>query len=278
MRSFTLSALLATFLWSAPIGGVAVLVKNSPITLHEVEQEMKQSGTTAVQSADSLIRKKLEQLEAAEKKISVTSLDIDEEILRMASQNNLSKDQFIHAMQSARGLDEAGLRAKVEESIKGQKLYSTIAFAKMSQPSADEEKEYYQLHLDEFSRPESFDVTTYVSSSKEALLAKLNDPMRQIESVQSQEETLPFDKINPQLAFMLNKTKEGSFTPVFPSGQNRFMSFYLRAKNNVITESFETVKPQLTNMIVGEKRNQVLNDYFTRLRLNADIKTIRLPE
>ena len=59
MRSLTLSAVLATFLWSAPVGGVSVLVKNSPITLYEIEQEMKQSGTNAKQSADTLIRKKL---------------------------------------------------------------------------------------------------------------------------------------------------------------------------------------------------------------------------
>lgn len=278
MRSIALSALLATFLWSAPVGGVAVLVKNNPITIHEVQQEMKQSGATAVQSADNLIRKKLEQLEATEKKISVTPLDIDEEIVRMAGQNNLSKEQFLSTMQSARGIDEKELRAKIEESIRGQKLYSTIAFAKMSQPSMEEEKEFYLLHLDEFSRPESFDVTTYFSYSKESLLGKLNDPMRNIESVQSQEENLPYAKINPQLAFILNKAKEGTFTPVFPSGQNGFMSFYLRAKNNVVTESFESVRTQLPNMIMGEKRNQVLNDYFTRLRLNADIKIVRLPE
>jgi peptidyl-prolyl cis-trans isomerase SurA len=100
MRSLTLSALLATFLWSAPIGGVAVLVKNTPITLYEVQQEMKQSGLTANQSADNLIRKKLEQLEAVEKKITVSSTEINEELTRMAAQNNLSMEQFLNAMQT----------------------------------------------------------------------------------------------------------------------------------------------------------------------------------
>lgn len=277
MRSFTLSTLLATFLWSAPIGGVAVLVKNSPITLYEVQQEMKQSGTSANQSADNLIRKKLEQLEAAEKKIIVSSAEINAELERMASQNKLTMEQFLNAMQTVRGLSEKDLKAKIEESIKGQKLYSSIAFSKMAQPSAEEENEYYQLHMDEFSRPESFEVTTYVSSSQEALAAKIADPMRHVESIESKDESIPFAKINPQLAQLLNKTANGTFSPILPNGKNGFMSFYMRDKQNVVTENIDTVRPQIANAILGEKRNQVLNDYFTRLRLSADIKVLRLP-
>jgi parvulin-like peptidyl-prolyl isomerase len=277
LRSITLSALLATFLWSAPVGGVAVLVKNTPITLFEIQQEMKQSGTSANQSADTLIRKKLEQLEAQEKKITVSSAEINEELGRMAAQNKLSIEQFLNAMQTVRGLSEKDLRARVEESIKGQKLYSSIAFSKMGQPTADEENEYYQLHMDEFSRPESFEVTTYLSPSQEALAAKIADPMRHIESIESKDETIPYAKINPQLAQLLNKTPNGSFSPILPNGKNGFMSFYIRDKSNVVTENIDTVRPQIANAILGEKRNQVLNDYFTRLRLSADIKVLRLP-
>jgi uncharacterized membrane protein len=277
MRSLTLSVVLSTFLWGAPIGGVAVLVKNTPITLFEVQQEMKQSGTSAKQSADTLIRKKLEQLEAQEKKITVSSTEINEELARMAAQNNLSMEQFLNAMQTVRGLSEKDLKAKVEETIKGQKLYSAIAFSKMGQPSVEEENEYYQLHLDEFSRPDSFDVTTYISSSQEALASQFADRMRHIENIQTKEENIPFGIINPQLAQILNKIPEGSFSAILPNGQNSFISFYMRDKQNVVTENIDAVRPQIANAIIGEKRNQVLNDYFTRLRLSADIKVLRLP-
>ncbi|MFA5216241.1 peptidylprolyl isomerase [Sulfuricurvum sp.] len=277
MRPLLLSTLLASFLWSAPIGGVAVLVKNSPITLYEVQQEMKQSNTNAQQSADTLIRKKLEQLEAVEKKITVTSAEVKEELERMAKQNNLSMEQFLNAMQTVRGLSEKELKAKVEESIKGQKLYSAIAFSKMAQPTPTEEAEYYQLHLDDFSRPESFSVTVYTASSQEALQAKITDPMHNIEGIASKDETLAYNAINPQLAQILNKIPQGNFTPILPNGQNGFMSFYVREKNNVVTENLESSRPAIANAIMGEKRNQVLNDYFTRLRLSAEIKVLRLP-
>lgn len=277
MRSLTLSTLLAAYLWSAPVGGVAVLVKNTPITLYEIQQEMKQSGTSANQSADTLIRKKLEQLEASEKKITVSSAEVNEELGRMATQNKLTLEQFLNAMQTVRGLSEKDLKTRVEESIRGQKLYSSIAFSKMAQPTAEEENEYYQLHLDEFSRPESFDVTTYIAPSQDALAAKIADPMRHIESIESRDELLPFAQINPQLAQLLNKTPNGSFTPLLPNGKNGFMSFYVREKRNVVTENIESVRPQISNAILNERRNQVLNDYFSRLRLSADIKVLRLP-
>ena len=278
MRSLTLSAVLATFLWSAPVGGVSVLVKNSPITLYEIEQEMKQSDTNAKQSADTLIRKKLEQLEAQEKKITVTPTEVSEEIARMAAQNNLSVEQFLNAMQTVRGIGEKELKTKVEETLKGQKLYQSIAFSKMGQPTSEEEAEYYQLHLDEFSRPESFEVTTYVADSQQSLQAKIADPMREVPNVRSKDETIAFGAIHPQLAQILNKIPEGHFGPILPNGKNGFMAFYMKDKINVVTENLDSVRPEIANAILAEKRNQVLNDYFTRLRLSADIKVLRLPE
>lgn len=277
MRSLTLSALLATFLWSAPIGGVAVLVKNSPITLYEVQQEMKQSGMDATRSADTLIRKKLEQLEASEKKITVTSAEVQEELDRMAAQNKLTTEQFLNAMQTVRGISQSDLKAKIEENIRGQKLYGAIAFSKIVQPSAEEEAEYYHLHLDDFSKPESFDVTVYSAPTQDALQAKISDPMHNIEGIATKDETIAYASVNPQFAQMLNKIPQGNFSPVLPNGQNGFMSFYLRNKNNVVTENLDSIRPAIANAIMGEKRNQVLNDYFTRLRLSADIKILRLP-
>lgn len=277
MRSLLLSSLLLTSLWSATVGGVAILVKDTPITLYEVQQEMKQSNTSSQQSADTLIRKKLEQLEATEKKITVSSAEVQEEMERMAKQNNLSTEKFLDAMQSSRGLSQSDLKAKIEESLRGQKLYSSIAFSKMAQPTAQEEAEYYQLHLDEFSRPERYDVTTYIATSAEALQAKIDDPMRNIASVTAKEEKIPSGSINPQLAQILNKIEVGKFGPILPNGQNGFMSFYMKDKPNLITENLDSVRPQISNAIMGEKRNQVLNDYFARLRLSADIKVVRLP-
>ena len=195
----------------------------------------------------------------------------------MAKQDDLISEQVRDAMQTARGISESDLKGKVEESIRGQKLYSSIAFSKMAQPTPAEEAEDYQLHLDEFSHPDSYDVTTYVAASSDVLQAKIDDPMRNVPDIITKDENIPANNINPQLAQILNKIEVGKFGPILPNGKNSFMSFYMKDKQNLITENLDSVRPQITNTIMGEKRNQVLNDYFTRLRLSAEIKILRLP-
>ena len=39
----------------------------------------------------------------------------------------------------------------------------------------------------------------------------------------------------------------------------------------------ESSKQQIKNIIMSKKREQVLNDYFARLKTNADIKYLRKP-
>ena len=120
-------------------------------------------------------------------------------------------------------------------------------------------------------------MTTYIAASKEALQAKIADPMHHVENIQVKDENIAFNAVHPQLAQILNKIPEGSFGPILPNGKNGFMSFYMKDKINVVTENLDSIRPEISNAILAEKRNQVLNDYFTRLRLSADIKVLRLP-
>ena len=95
--------------------------------------------------------------------------------------------------------------------------------------------------------------------------------------VGSEKVILQYKTINPRLANVLNETPLNSFTPIVPDQQG-FMSFFVQEKNGMITQPLESVRAQIANAVMGEKRQQVLNDYFARLRLNADIQIVRLPE
>jgi len=53
------------------------------------------------------------------------------------------------------------------------------------------------------------------------------------------------------------------------------MSFYMKEIASAQEGGVESVKDQIVNAIMGDKREQVLGDYFARLRHNADIKVIR---
>lgn len=276
-RLFLLIFFLFTSLYSGMIDGVAVLVKQEPITLSDIREAMEKDGKDVKTTVDTLIRTKLERQEVIERKIEVSKEEVYEEIEKMAEQNNLSVQQLFEAMQSARGLSSTELKEKMRQRLLNQKLYSAIAFSHMEPPSREEEDEYYQMHKSEFSHPESFKLTVYRASDKNRLQEKVNNPMFYSPEVSSEDVTLYYDKINPKLAKILNETPLNSFTPILPDRKGS-LSFFVHEKSAMITNDLDSVREQIANTMMGERRNSVLNDYFARLRLNADIQILRLPK
>ncbi|MEA1920957.1 MAG: peptidyl-prolyl cis-trans isomerase, partial [Campylobacterota bacterium] len=190
----------------------------------------------------------------------------------------MTLSQLYAAMLKARGLSETALKSKVKEKILNQKLYNAIAFSKMSQPTEEDEREYYKLHENDFSFSESFSVIIYSSQSQAKLQEKIDNPMFYSPEVRSEPTELSYTKLNPQIAELLTNTPINRFTPIIPSQNNLFMSFFIQDKAQQTMLPFEKVQSQVNGALMQERRQQVLNDYFMRLRMNADIEIIRLSE
>ena len=273
-----LPILLSVSLFAEMIEGVAVVVKGEPITLYDVKKEMALAKTDAKKASDMLIRKKLEELEIQERKINVTPTEVYEEIKLTATRNNLSVDEFYAAVRETNGLTSSELKEKMRERLLSQKLYQSIAYASMSQPSDSEIEEYYRLNKEKFSHPSGFKVMIYGAQSQERLQEKISNPMLYTPDVLTNEQELPYDRISPELASLLAKTPPQSFTPVIPDGKGGFMSFYLQEVLQAAEGSLEAQKDAIINALMAEKREQILGDYFEKLRHNAEIVVVRLPE
>ena len=273
-----LPILLSVSLFAEMIEGIAVVVKGEPITLYDVKKEMALAKTDAKRASDMLIRKKLEELEIQERKINVTPTEVYEEIKLTAARNNLSVDEFYAAVRETNGLSSSELKEKMRERLLSQKLYQSIAYASMSQPSDSEIEEYYRLNKEKFLLPSGFKVMIYGAQSQERLQEKIANPMLYAPDVLTNEQELPYDRISPELASLLAKTPPQSFTPVIPDGKGGFMSFYIQAVLQAKETSFEMQKDAIVNALMAEKREQILGDYFEKLRHNAEIVLVRLPE
>lgn len=268
--------IITTFLSAQMIDGVAILVKKEPITLYDIQAQQQASNAPLNKVVDTLIRKKLESQEIKERHLSVNAEEVLEDLRKMASQNHMTLSQLYDAMLKVRGLSESALKAKIKEKILNQKLYSAIAFSKMNPPSETDEQEYYALHKDDFSFSENFTVVIYSSASQEKLQQKIDNPMFYSPEVRSESKVLNYAKLNPRLAKLLTTTPVDKFTPIIPSPNHIFMSFFIQEKSTQETLPFEKVRAQVNAALMQERRQQVLNDYFMRLRMNADIETIRL--
>jgi len=278
MYKILLPLFLTTLLSAEIYNGVAIVVEDRAITLLDIKKAMQETKLDEKQVSDILIRKELEAAEIKKRNISVTSSEVYADIKQMAGRNKMTISQFYDAVREANGLSSSELKEKIKEKLLSQKLYQTIAMSALSEPSDSEIEEYYKYHKEELSHPSSFDVTIYSAKDKNELQTKINNPMFYSPTITTNQKTLEYSKISPELASLLSKTKPDHFTIVVPNGQGGFMSFYLNGMTMAKDESLESIKPQIINTIMAKKREEVLSDYFARLRDNADINIIRTPK
>ncbi|MEA1917466.1 MAG: peptidyl-prolyl cis-trans isomerase [Campylobacterota bacterium] len=276
VRLFILGLLLFS-LEAKIIDGIAILVKEQPITLYDIEEQMREYGQDQQSAVDILIRKKLEENEARQRHISASSQEVYAEIEKIAAQNRLSVSQLYDAMYSSKRLTQSEFKDKIKEKVEHDKLFRAIASSKIKVASDNEAEDYYHLHKSEFSHPEYFDVIVYQAPSQELLNSKRVNPMFHDSSIKMQELQLRYNAIDPRFAAILNETEDNHFTQVTPSPQGGYMTFLLMRKGEVITQDFSSVKNQIMSVIMKKREEQILDDYFSRLQINADIKIIRLP-
>jgi len=278
MYKLLLSMIFVASVSAEIIGGVAIVVKGEAITLYELKEEMLKSNVNVENASNILIRKKLEELEIKNRNIKINSSDVYEEIKRTASRNNMSVNDFYNATLNAKGISSTKLKEKVKYNLERKRLYASISNAKIDEPTELEIKDYYNLHKNSFSNIESFNTVIYQSNDKDLLIKKIQYPMFNSSSISSNEQILMYNNISPKLANLLKTTSKNNFTPIIPNGKGGFMCFYIK---NIQTEnevSLKEVENQIVSLINAKKREQVLSDYFARLRVNASVNVIRLPQ
>ena len=260
------------------VAGVAIVVKDRAITLHDIKKEMLVSNSTKEVAINTLVRQKLEASEIKTRRISVSSTEVYDDIKDTAKRNKMSIGDLYDAALNSNGMSSSELKEKVKQKLLAKKLYGAIAYSKASQPTENELKEYYELNKENFSHPSSFVADIYQTKDKQALMQKIKNPMFYAPQIQTQEQELVYEKIPPQLAQLLQKTPVDTFSPIIPDGQGGHVSFYVKAIKGAKGLGFEKMKVQIENMIMAKKREQVLGDYFARLKDNADIKILRVVE
>ena len=260
------------------LAGVAIVVKDEAITLRDIKKEMEVSNVSKEMAINTLVRQKLEESEIKTRKISVSNTEVYDDIKQTAQRNNMSVGQLYEAALNANGISSNELKIKVKQKLLAQKLYNSIAYSQASRPTENELKEYYDLHKESFSHPSSFTAVIYQTTDQYALTKKIENPMFYAPQIQTQEQELQYDRISPELASLLQKTAVNTFTPIVPDANGGYMSFYVKAIKGVQDLGFEKMRGQIENEILSKKREQVLGDYFARLKENAEINILRSVE
>ena len=260
------------------IDGVAILVQEQPITMQDITNSMSETHLDENKTVDLLIRKKLEEKEIQERKISVSDDEVINEIKRMASLNNMSVDQFYEAVSNSQNVTSEQVQKEMKERLLSQKLFQAIAYTHMDEPDTQEIKDYYELNKEKFIHPQSFSTTIYQAKEQSLLQQKIDNPMFYSAEIGHKDQVFEYSKIAPGLAELLSKTPLNHFSEIIPNGKDGYVCFYIQEVTQNKDVKLEDVKVQIENMIMADKREQVLKEYFDRARVNANIRVLRLPD
>ena len=260
---------------AALVDGVSIIINKEPITLYDIHKYATRFNLSKKEALDILVRQKLEDSEIKKLAISVDNFEVDQYIENLAISNNMNPYDFLEMLRS-KNINITEYKDDLKKKLQRDKLYKKIVSTKMQQANENELRTYFDENQGEFSQAAAFDVTIYTSADQQALQAIAKNPMSAANGVELKDATFEGAKIDPKLALLLNKTAQGSFTSMVKSDQN-FVMFFVKAKHNVQSVSFEDAKNYIYAKLAEGKEQKAIEEYFEKLKSSANIQVVRAP-
>lgn len=257
------------------VGGIALFVNGEPITMYAIERVQNSLGVDKLRATDILVMEKLKDSEIKRLKIDVTDSQIDAQIAQIAQQNGMQLDQFYSAVMRE-GMSLTEYRTKLKEQILTQELMRKILFSS-NVGQEDELRKYYNEHLSEFVVPKEIKGIKFVSHDKSILESFVKQGINSTipASVAHSDEVVVLNSLPPQVADLFLTSPENSFTQIFESDGNNFVTFYIKKKLESEQVDFEKAKNYIAQKLIASNQEKILNDYFERVRSRSKIVLIR---
>ena len=254
------------------VNGIAAIVDNEPITLFELYKAKEQLKTDEAQALNLLIRDRLESVEIKNLGLSVTPFEINERIEQIASKNNMTSSQFRSSAES-QGINFAEFKNEVEKNMLKEKLYKNIMSNAGKNISESKARAYYEANSASFNVFSTAEVTLF-HAQNEADLRAQRGSMGAVKGVKAQNLTLNYNEIDPQFAALIANTPDGGYTQIL-RGQEGFDMFLIRNKIGSYTPEFEQIKDEIMNAMYQGEQENIMRDYFDKLRAKAKIQILR---
>ncbi|WQZ88048.1 SurA protein [Helicobacter pylori] len=255
------------------VGGISLLVNDSPITLYQIQEEQKKSKVSKAQARDRLIAERIKNQEIERLKIHVDDDKLDQEMAMMAQQQGMDLDHF-KQMLMAEGHYKL-YRDQLKEHLEMQELLRNILLTNVDTSSETKMREYYNKHKEQFSIPTEIETVRYTSTNQEDLERAMADPNLEIPGVSKANEKIEMKTLNPQIAQVFISHEQGSFTPVMNGGGGQFITFYIKEKKGKNEVSFSQAKQFIAQKLVEESKDKILEEHFEKLRVKSRIVMIR---
>ena len=258
------------------IDAIAIDVDGEPITTLEIQAVQKKLNMSKRAAVEALIKDRLEKGAIDKANIEISPSQIDAKIQQIAQARRLSKAQMMSAL-SKKGLTWEAYREQIAVEMKKEQFFKRNIASSISRPTDDELRVYYNTNRDKFSsKPISqMSLIVYTSSSSKKLQEAMQNPMRRVDGVQQKSILASSNEMNPRLFSIIQNTNEGSFTQPINTGRG-FVAYYVKSKSSQGQGGFESVKNEVMMRWMQEERIKAGQNFFNKLKNDANIRVIRL--
>ncbi|WP_419770911.1 MAG: peptidyl-prolyl cis-trans isomerase [Candidatus Marinarcus sp.] len=274
MKKLFISILITAGILNAGlVDGVALTVNNDAITLYDIEKKSEQTNGDKNAAVSMLIDELLYQQELKKNNISVSMFDVNDYLEKVAAQNGLELYAFKSIIKQKYN-DYSIFEEETKKRILREKLVQKLVRGNIKLATEEDLQLFYDNNKANFSTASKFKVTQYASKNRASLMQIIKNPLLNLNDVVKQELVLDQNAINGEVKYLLNSTSEKAYTPIFTANKN-YVTLFIKQKEGEATESFANAKQKIFNMIMGQREQKFLKEYFEKLKITADIKVIR---
>lgn len=265
--------LFVDLLFGGIVDGVAISVNGEPITLYEIDDLKVKNNMSKSEAADKLIGDILYGVELKKNNIAADMFETQNYIESLAKAQNLTILDFKEKLKQS-GQNYEMFVAQIKKQIEYEKFVAKMVRPNIKIATEDDLKLYYENNSKKFQTASSFDVIQYSSKDQNTLVAFLKNPLVKLENIQKLPLLIDANSLNPQIKAVLNETSESSFTQVFPTNDG-FIALYINKKNDFKKIEFENAKNQIFELIMKQREDSYIKEFFNKMRLSAKIEVIR---
>ena len=269
---FLLFSLIST--QAQVIDAVAIDVEGEAITTLEIQAVQQKMNMSKQAAVEALIQDRLEKSAMKKANIQVSHDEIQSKVQSIASAKGMSQMQMKDIL-AKKGLTWDNYIKQLTMEIKKEHFFRENIAGSVTPPSEAELEVYYNMHKEQFSSaPVQMSLIVYVAPTIEKLKEAIANPMRPVEGVQKKNILASSNEMSPQLLGLINKTPINSFTSPVNTGKG-IIAYFVKSKGQQ-QGGFEAVKNSVAQRWMQEQQGQAGQDFFNKLKSNANIRVIRL--
>ena len=257
------------------IDAVAIDVEGEAITTLEIQAVQQKMNMSKQAAVEALIKDRLEKSALNKANIQVSHEEIQAKVQSIASSKGMNQVQMKEVL-AKKGLTWDAYIQQLTTEMKKERFFREHIASSVTPPSDGELETYYNTHKELFSSaPTQMSLVVYGAPTVEKIKEAIANPMRPVEGVQKKNILASSNEMSPQLLQLIQKTPANSFTPPVNTGKG-IIAYFVKSKGVSGQGGFQAVKNTVANKWMQEQRVQAGQDFFNKLKSNANIRVIRL--